>query len=155
MTCNHSCCFLQRAGDGTVNCDPIHAAKYALRPAYLSDSFSDSLPTCLHLGQYKLPWPTNSTSHSSSLLSSSSSSGVAFLADFFFFFLLLLLLPVLRFNGRSKIRRTSSSSIFLSVRSSSRFGLGGPAKTVRPFFVIASILVSNCRLTLEEATHQQ
>lgn len=79
--------------------------------------------------------------HYSSLSSSSSSSSfslAAFFAGFFLFFLLLLLLPVDFANGCSRIFRTSSSVIFLSVLYLARSGAGGALSRVRPFFVIAT-----------------
>ena len=73
--------------------------------------------------------------YSSSLLSSSSASD--FLADFFFFLLLLLGFVSLA-RGCSKIFRTSSSVIFLSVLYSVKSRAGGAASRWRPFLVIAA-----------------
>lgn len=79
------------------------------------------------------------TFYSSSLSSSSSStSASAFLAVFFFFFLFLLLELAAFAMGCSKIFKTSSSVIFLSVLNDSRFGVGGALKRVRPFLVMAT-----------------
>lgn len=74
--------------------------------------------------------------YSSSLLSSSSSSAAAFLAVFFFFFRFLFLVEVLPI-GCSRILRTSSSVIFLSVLYLERSGDGGAAILVMPFLVTA------------------
>ena len=77
--------------------------------------------------------------YSSSLSSSDSlSSFVAFLAGFFFF--LFLPFPVFLERGCSRILRTSSSSICLSVLYLVKSSGGGPPSLVMPFFVIAAHL---------------
>ena len=77
--------------------------------------------------------------YSSSLESSSSSSSSAtFFTGFFFFFLFLLFAPVGRAVGCSRIFSTSSSVIFLSVLYLAVSRLGGAARRMSPFFVIAS-----------------
>ncbi len=72
--------------------------------------------------------------YSSSLLSSSSSAAAAFLAGFFFF----LFFDFVSFaRGCSKILRTSSSVIFLSLLIFDKSRDGGAAIFCRPFFVMA------------------
>lgn len=85
-----------------------------------------------------IPFGVGHVLYSSSLLSSSSSSSAdAFLAGFFFFLVLFLGLVSLA-RGSSRILRTSSSVIFLSVLNCDRSGVGGAASFCRPFLVMAA-----------------
>lgn len=81
-----------------------------------------------------------SRAYSSSLLSSSSSSSAAasaFLVGFFFFLRFFFLSDVGLPSGCSRILRTSSSVIVLSVLNLERSGVGGAARRVSPFLVMA------------------
>lgn len=58
-------------------------------------------------------------------------------SSLFFFLALLFFFPVLRASGCSRILRTSSSVIFLSVWNFSRSRGWGPPSLVMPFLVMA------------------
>lgn len=92
--------------------------------------------------RYDLAAAAHSSSESSSESSSSSSSssvftGAAGFLLFFFFGFFFFLSPTGFDSGNSRILRTSSSVIFLSLLTFSRSGDGGAANFCRPFFVIA------------------
>jgi len=78
-----------------------------------------------------------SSSSSSSSDSWASAVVSAFLAGFFFFFLFLGLELAGFASGCSRIFKTSSSVIFLSVLNDSSFGAGGPLILETPFLVMA------------------